>query len=174
MTLYKPHFACFACRKTFKRRLWIDIRKGNENSKEAKCPDCSQLMANMGMDFEAPKKNNIKAWQHIEELFSAGIAFHSCGCMGPGYIPNNRESLLSYFQELIEDYQKQLSFWRKRQEPTNEREAQREFSKNWDFIGNIPSADRKVGKNKFLKNETAINYWIGRIKEVEDKLKLVA
>ena len=63
MTRYKQHYACFNCRKTFKRRLLSDLEsKDDFQLKEAKCPDCGQLMANMGKDFEAPKKSAIKAW----------------------------------------------------------------------------------------------------------------
>ena len=63
MTRYKPHYACFNCRKTFKRRLLSDLEsKDDFQLKEAKWPDCGQLMANMGKDFEAPKKSAIKAW----------------------------------------------------------------------------------------------------------------
>ena len=63
MTRYKPHYACFNCRKTFKRRILSDLEsKDDFQLKEAKCPDCVQLMANMGKDFEAPKKSAIKAW----------------------------------------------------------------------------------------------------------------
>ncbi len=91
MTTYKPHYACFECRKTFKRRLEKDIYDGFNKSKEqnpAKCPECSELMANMGLDFESPKKKDIKSWEHIATLYEVGITFHSCGCSGPGYIPD--------------------------------------------------------------------------------------
>ncbi|RYY33419.1 MAG: hypothetical protein EOP46_16490 [Sphingobacteriaceae bacterium] len=171
MVAYKPHYACFNCRKTFKRRLWIDIRKGDENEKEAKCPECAQLMANMGKDFESPKKDDVKAWAHIKNLYSVGIAFQSCGCTGPGYIPQDTERLIAYFEELKQDYTKQLDFWRTRIEPSNDREIARDQSKNGNYIYQIPG-EAKSQKGP-IKNEDAKNYWIGRIKDVEQKLAQV-
>ncbi|WP_205780567.1 hypothetical protein [Mucilaginibacter limnophilus] len=146
----------------------MDIKKGDEAGKEAKCPECAQLMANMGKDFEAPKKDNLKAWAHIKNLYSVGVTFHSCGCTGPGYIPQDTERLIAYLQELHQDYHKQLNFWRERHEPTNEREIARDKSKNWNYITQIP-VDAKSKKGSVV-NEDAKNYWIGRIKDVEQKL----
>lgn len=60
MVAYKPHHACFNCCKTFKRRLMGDIKKGEQSTFEAKCPECGELMANMGLDFESPKKDDVK------------------------------------------------------------------------------------------------------------------
>ena len=57
MVSYKPHYACFNCRKTFKRRLFYDIRKGEQND-IAKCPQCGKPMADMGLDFASPSKND--------------------------------------------------------------------------------------------------------------------
>ena len=96
MTSYKPHYACFNCRKTFKRRLFGDIKKGLSVS-DAKCPECGELTAHMGLDFESPKKDDLKKWEHLKSLYSVGITFHSCGCSGPGYIPNSKEKLIEYF-----------------------------------------------------------------------------
>ena len=59
MVSYKPHYACFNCRKTFKRRLFYDIRKGEQND-IAKCPQCGKPMADMGLDFASPSKNDKK------------------------------------------------------------------------------------------------------------------
>lgn len=77
MTTYKLHYACFNCRKTFKRKLMWDINRDNKDVREAKCPQCGDLMANMELDFESPKKDNIKEWNHIKELYSVGITFYS-------------------------------------------------------------------------------------------------
>ena len=104
MAKYKPHYACFNCRKTFKRKLMWDIKRDNKDVTEAKCPQCVDLMANMGLDFESPKKDNIKEWNHIKELYSVGITFHSCGCSGPGYIPKDKDRLIAYFNEIKNDY----------------------------------------------------------------------
>ena len=171
MTSYKPHYACFNCRKTFKRRLMWDIKRDNKDVTEAKCPQCGELMANMGLDFESPKKDSIKDWNHVKDLYSVGITFHSCGCTGPGYIPKDKDRLIAYFEEIINDYNKQLDFWRNRIEPKTEKEVQRENSKQWDRISRVPFDQRpKIGA---ISNEEAKNYWLGRIKEVEQKLKTI-
>ena len=172
MTRYKPHYACFNCRKTFKRRLLSDLEsKDDFQLREAKCPDCGQLMANMGKDFEAPKKSAIKAWEHFKLLYSVGITHHSCGCSGPGYIPNTSEGLLAYFNALINDYQQELTFWRKRAEPTSKRENHIDTNKNWAYISKMP--DRLRPKSGTIKNDEAIAYWIERIKQVEEKVRRI-
>lgn len=173
MTSYKPHYACFKCKKTFKRRLMRDIIRGNNDLIQAKCPQCSELMANMGLDFASPKKDNSKEWNHIKDLYSVGITFHSCGCSGPGYIPKNKEMLIEYFEKILVDYDKQLTFWRNRTEPLNKKEVQRENSKNWENLSQIPSDNRP--KKGTISNEDAKKYWINKKNEVRqkiDKLKL--
>ncbi len=167
-SLYKQHYACFKCRKTFKRRLMWDINRGDERTVEAKCPQCGELMANMGKDFASPKKNDVKQWQHIQNLYAVGIAFHSCGCTGPGYIPNTTEKLVSYLEELKTEYQYNLDFWRAREEPVGQKEIDRDKNRNWEFITRVPG---KLGQKQPVANEEAKNYWLGRIQEVERKLE---
>ncbi|MBA5791515.1 hypothetical protein H1R17_12880 [Flavobacterium sp. xlx-214] len=171
MTIYKPHYACFHCCKTFKRRLMTDISRGKMDETEAKCPQCGTLMANMGLDFAAPKKDNLKEWKHIKDLYSVGIAFYSCGCYGPGYIPRDKEQLIAYFEEILIGYKEQLTFWRNRIEPTNNKEVQREQNKYWSNIGKIPSDYRP--KKGAITNDDAKKYWFERIKMIEQKLKIL-
>jgi hypothetical protein len=169
MTKYKPHYACFKCRKSFKRRLLSDITGSDDfEQKEARCPECGELMANMGKDFKASKKDCIKDWEHIKRLYSVGIAYHSCGCSGPGYIPNTTESLIAYFQEKRQGFQSQLDFWRQREEPVSKQEIDRDKSKNWNYIANTPYVHRKKGT---ISNEEAKKYWIERIKEIDNKIE---
>ncbi len=128
---YKIHFACFDCRKTFKKEPiedlaiqngdWKDYKKAfwNYNSKEAKqfrnqnperfeyltekyrnrkekCPECGNLMADLGLDFKAPKKEKIEEWEIIRGLFKSGKAFYSCGCEGIGFVPKNKKDYEKY------------------------------------------------------------------------------
>ena len=172
MIKYKSHYACFECRKTFKRRLLCDIEdKDGLESNEAKCPQCGNLMANMGKDFEAPKKSDVKEWEHIRRLYSVGITFHSCGCTGPGYIPNSGERLIAYLQEIKKDYNYNLDFWRKRKEPMDKRKMDRDVSKNWDFISKVPAEIRP--QKGAIKNEDAKNYWIAKINEIDNNLEKI-
>lgn len=169
MVRYKEHYACFNCRLTFKRRLLIDIgRQDKAPTKEAKCPNCGLLMAEMGKDFEAPKKGDVKSWDHIKTLYSVGITFHSCGCTGPGYIPNTKDRLVAYFEEIRQGYQRHLDFWRQREEPVDRPGIDRDRSKNWRFIGRIPYELRS--KKGTISNEDAKKYWIGRLNEIDQKL----
>lgn len=75
MTTYKSHYACFSCRKAFKRRLMKAIDRDNKEEKKALCPQCNNLMASMGLDFEAPPNRAIKKWEHMKTLFRVGIPF---------------------------------------------------------------------------------------------------
>lgn len=168
MVSYKPHYACFNCRKTFKRRLFTDIKRGEKSTIEAKCPECGELMANMGLDFESPKRDDVKKWQHLQSLYSVGITFHSCGCNEPGYIPNSKEKLIEYFEELKEKYLKNMDFWRARIEPTNNSERDRDWAKNWLELGGVRRRDRE-----FIKNQEGIDFWMERVKEIESKIILI-
>ena len=163
MTAYKPHYACFDCQKTFKRRLWVDIRKGTNVDTPAKCPQCGNIMANMGKDFEAPKKGDNKAWQHIKDLFVVGITWHSCGCSGPGYIPKDKTALLNYFEEIIQNYQKELLFWRSRVEPETKQDKIKDEQRNWQKLYTV----KPNRKKEIVTNQEGIDYWIGKIKDIE-------
>lgn len=169
MVSYKPHYACFNCRKTFKRRLMSDIERGEKSVQEAKCPECGELMANMGLDFESPKKDDVKKWEHIKSLYSVGIAFHSCGCSGPGYIPNSKEKLIEYFENLRDTYLKNINFWRSRTEPTNKQEREKDYQKNWHELGKVSSNSKK----EIVKNQEGITFWLNRVQEIESKISLI-
>ena len=169
MTSYKPHYACFDCRKTFKRRLKKDVKDGQEVMYEAKCPECGELMANMGLDFESPKKEDVKKWEHIKSLYTVGITFHSCGCSGPGYIPNSKEKLTEHFVQLKEKYLKNIDFWRARTEPTNNQERDKDWNKNWSELSCIASKHRK----EIIKNQEGVDFWLKRVQEIETKISLI-
>ncbi|MBK9576835.1 MAG: hypothetical protein IPO40_07175 [Fibrobacteres bacterium] len=171
MVRYKPHYACFSCRKTFKRMLLWDINRDDKREREAKCPDCAGPVANMGKDFEAPKRADIKAWSHLQSLYAMGITFHSCGCSGPGYIPGDRDALVAHISGILAEYHKHLDFWRHRQEPSTRSEKDREQSLHWEELAKIPRALRP-SKDQ-VSNDDAKQYWFGRIAEVEAKLALL-
>lgn len=138
MSTYKDHFACFECRKAFKRRLLWDVNRDKVINKEeelpAKCPECGQLMANMGKDFEAPKKQDIKSWKHIQLLYEVGITFHSCGCTGPGYIPRDKVTLLQLLKERRITYSSNLNLGLKRlrtEDITNKQKQLHDAVESW-------------------------------------------
>ncbi|MBL9106362.1 MAG: hypothetical protein JNL82_35900 [Myxococcales bacterium] len=111
MGVYKRRYACFACRKSFKRRTPGDVgHRGPE--RPALCPQCGLLMADMGRDFEPPARGDERGWTAAEALFAVGITFHSCGCSGPGYRPRDPRELRAFFLEMRVHYQASLQRWR--------------------------------------------------------------
>jgi hypothetical protein len=85
---YRDHFACFDCRKAFKYWQWEEIDEVVFNHKsrlqrvprQIVCPDCTQPMVDMGLDFKAPRKDDKKAWSVMRALHDHGFDFRSCGC----------------------------------------------------------------------------------------------
>ncbi|NIF04274.1 hypothetical protein F3J23_02375 [Chryseobacterium sp. Tr-659] len=73
-----------------------------------KCPECSNIMADLGKDFKAPKKTAIKEWKIIEGLFKTGKCFHTCGCEGIGYIPKSPGDYKIYLKTMLQSYQESL------------------------------------------------------------------
>lgn len=178
MTKYKPHYACFECRKTFKRRLEKDIYGGFNKLIEqfsSKCPECGNLMANMGLDFESPQKKDIKKWQHIATLYEVGITFHSCGCSGPGYIPSNSNELINYFLKVKADYIEHLNFWARRKfDPENQSEIAKDSHNNHLYLNQLPEKMKSGSKNKPQFNaKEAQKYWGKRIVEIQSKINKI-
>ncbi|WP_255462941.1 hypothetical protein [Flavobacterium sp. LPB0248] len=126
-------------------------------------------MANMGLDFESPKKDDVKKWEHIKSLFSVGITFHSCGCSGPGYIPSSKEKLMEYFEDIKKRYLENMNFWRSRIEPTTKQEKERDLNKNWHKLSSISPNYKK----EIVTNQEGLDYWHVKIKQVEEKLNLI-
>ncbi|CAI6017246.1 hypothetical protein PAECIP112173_00110 [Paenibacillus sp. JJ-100] len=83
---YKEIYACFNCRKSFKQVSPYDLSPETTGIPEHKCPQCAEIMVNMGQDFQAPKQKDIKQWTKVMTLYRHGITYHSCGC-GAGYRP---------------------------------------------------------------------------------------
>lgn len=177
MSSYKPHYACFSCRKTFKRRLIWDVDRDHMPRRDkvpAKCPDCGQLMADMGLDFESPKKNDTKAWRHIQELYIADITFHSCGCTGPGFIPKDHTQLLSHLSKIKEEYICHRRFWEQEPLPSSDSEKRRGRELNEAYIFKAPMESIEgTRKNRTVNRQKAAEYWNNRIKEVETRLGIL-
>ncbi len=70
----RVHFACFACRKTFKQpgsSNW----DSNVPERPFPCPECKQPMVRMGRHFKAPSKRAVKAWAVVELAYRGGERF---------------------------------------------------------------------------------------------------
>ncbi len=110
---YKQAFLNYNSEKSIKFRtdnpkLIAQFEKQYRN-KKYKCPDCNSEMNNIGLDFKAPKMNKIKEWEIIRSMYKLGNTFHTCGCDGPGYIPQNTIDYLNYLEEVKAAYQKRLN-----------------------------------------------------------------
>src|SRR5262245_31949736 len=73
MSLY-THWACFDCRKSFQR-----LRATNASIAERQCPECDNMIFDMGVYFEAPQWGAKKAWAILELVSRSGYRFHTEG-----------------------------------------------------------------------------------------------
>jgi hypothetical protein len=94
---YRPHLACFCCRK-----LYRPLETGTLASapRVHRCPECREPMADMGLDFKAPRQRDAKQWRKAHLLYLHGITFHSCGCGGCGG-PGDRPKTLRAAREYV-------------------------------------------------------------------------
>jgi hypothetical protein len=168
---YKNTYACFNCRKVFKKTAIYDYMKqhglleiyinlsnayykksllnlleltyntkyddliNNYKNQINKCPQCGNIMADLGKTFKAPKKTNIKEWHIIEGMYKIGHVFLSCGCDGIGFVPTDlkeydeylNDKLHKYESELkecvststVSDYNDDINFWKEKIENIN-------------------------------------------------------
>lgn len=171
-TTYKPHYVCFECRKMFRRRLLRDINHGQKESVEAKCPQCAGYMADMGLDFKPPKTSDIKAWEHIRNLYSVGITFHSCGCSGPGYIPKTKEKIIEKLQTAKEKYIENFRIWNTIELPETKAEFEKFQQRNFPKIVNsLPNNLYADYKKRILDKNEAVKYWTERIQEIDNYIE---
>lgn len=171
---YKPHLVCFECRKMFRRRLLRDINHGQKESVEAKCPQCGGLMADMGLDFKAPQKDDIKAWKHVQDLYTVGMTFHSCGCSGPGYIPRDKEQILNKLEYTKKSYIENFRIWNTIELPDNKAEFNLFHQKNFQKIaGTLPYNLYEDYKKRKLDKEIAVSYWTDKLKEIDKYMELL-
>lgn len=79
-----------------------------EQKRRIVCPQCHSPMADLGLDFKSPSKNNIKAWKILEGLYVVGRKFYSCGCNGPGFIPKSSNEYKNELREISKYYESRL------------------------------------------------------------------
>jgi hypothetical protein len=72
-----------------------------------------------------------------------GIAFHSCGCSGPGYRPSIAREYRDYLESVLEEY----------------------FTTLRRFMDDQPTLAKEVERR-----DDAIVYWTGRIRDVQEAL----
>jgi hypothetical protein len=124
-------------------------------------------MADMGLDFKSPPKDNAKAWQHLRSLYSVGIVFHSCGCGGPGYVPADATELANVLLQRKENYLQNLRFWLNKTAPTSREEFKQDQAKNYSGYGQMPQLQGRKGG---VVAKEAIAYWTAQVHSIEHHL----
>ena len=66
---YLVAYACFTCRKSFKKELHQD--------RKTVCPECGDTLYAIGRSFKAPKKNDVEQWRKVQALYAHGFRFFS-------------------------------------------------------------------------------------------------
>jgi hypothetical protein len=85
-------YACFACRKCFKRPMAvapinrfmtseqqtaaIRMTCSRDEATERKCPDCGGVTFRMGIDFKTPRNSDARAWAAVEKYIRAGKTYY--------------------------------------------------------------------------------------------------
>lgn len=73
-----------------------------------KCPECREEMADLGLDFKAPRQTDKKAWAIIQGMYRAGHEWRTCGCDGPGWIPTTPQEYQRYLTSRMTTYENNL------------------------------------------------------------------
>lgn len=98
---YRDHYACFACRKSFK---WPHERNVDPSTLPAPlCPQCRGPVEAMGLDFKAPLVDDEKQWLKVRILADHGIRYASCGCGGPGPRPEHLRDVEAFLTDSLPD-----------------------------------------------------------------------
>ena len=82
-------YVCFACRKSFKRR----IKPGVPGLPDKVCPECGGVAIGLARKFKAPARTDIAQWKKVEYLVRHGFRFFSL--QGP-------EGVVAYPETLAE------------------------------------------------------------------------
>lgn len=65
-------FCLFVCQKSFKRHVEASPI---EYPDQMSCPECGGVSVNLGRNFKAPKKNDLKQWEKVKFLVDHGFVF---------------------------------------------------------------------------------------------------
>lgn len=90
------HYACFECRKGFKRRdAWT-----RNPLPTARCPQCGKPMSLMGRAFRAPRHNDRVQWRKVERLRQAGIFFRGAECQTMELLPRTPKDVGTFLRKI--------------------------------------------------------------------------
>ena len=102
----------------------LEELEGEYRAAVRKCPECGEPMVDMGLDFKAPRQADAKAWRIVQGMCKTGHAFHTCGCVGPGWIPQSSSDYSAYLEKYKSIYSNELRFVQNRQDLANERKKE--------------------------------------------------
>jgi hypothetical protein len=86
---YRPHFACFNCRRGWKGFLPItaEVTSDDEDNQNygvfvdgSKCGICVKQGTYMGSKFCAPKPKDKKAWMRVQQMFAEDPSVFEAKC----------------------------------------------------------------------------------------------
>lgn len=142
---YKEHYACFHCRKMFRRPPRADLVHHIEKDTKriCPCPQCSNPMQNLGLDFKPPKQSDIKQWAKVKELVDNGFTFASCGCGGPGPRPATLKDVKPFIKEqkrINDEWKRNTRITQKAEELATKRKKRKE-QRMTKILRNTPVTD---------------------------------
>jgi hypothetical protein len=126
---YKVTYACFKCQIGFKRRNIFDVQPeltGTDSAKDAKCPNCTGEMFNIGRDLRLPPKTKNEQWACIKYLVDNNYNIYSCGCQGIGFVPHKMEDAIT----LVAEYNQRFVRYQKEQENLQKKEERAKKKRN--------------------------------------------
>jgi hypothetical protein len=83
-TAFSFRCACFKCR--------IAFHDARVKEPERACPECGTPMVNVGVNFRAPKRQNIRKWKALEKMVLEHGMIFNCKD-GHGFIPRSAREL---------------------------------------------------------------------------------
>src|SRR5688572_21741765 len=89
---YRCPFACFECRRSFKRPFEAGVLA-------RKCPHCGASAKRLFEKFKPPKKDDLKQWEKVRFLYDNGFWFQSIWHSKSG---ETRSKLVRYPRNLAE------------------------------------------------------------------------
>lgn len=75
--IYKQHYACFDCRKAFKKTNMREVPASllhiDDAGRVVICPQCGKRMPDVGFAFKPPRKGDVKGWEEARDDLSASL-----------------------------------------------------------------------------------------------------
>jgi hypothetical protein len=89
-------FACFACRRSFKRP--------GDHRDEAACPVCGNVAIRLSRKFKPPRRDDVKQWAKVETLVRLGFRFDTIwdGEGGTVRYPSTERAIPAFVKRVAE------------------------------------------------------------------------